>query len=303
MKPTLITLLALQVVVEANKLRGLAERHLDSSLVLPDDYFLMSQIHESEDWCLTAVEGTKKFGNLGLKRCDFDKSPANQVWKRFIGDGKFHSKLDVDLCIVTGYSNDVFDGVRMRLADCSLDLTEFSYENEHITPLDDEDYCITNRGPNPDSSDTIHLKPCIDRADYKWTLKPATCPCLEESKKYRDLWLDKIKPGDGPAVFLSQDPGYQRIQINVENGDGPPFCDTVPTMVFVKSTCNFQAPKRYEDETCRSHLWGGNDTWTERGLRVENVDGEKVRFDRLSQEDFDICAEQIKDIWGVEYET
>ena len=75
----------------------------------------------------------------------------------------------------------------------------------------------------------IHLKPCINRKDFKWTLKPATCPCLEESQKYRDLWLNEIQPGDGPAVFLFlQDPERDRIQINVENGNGPSFCDTVP---------------------------------------------------------------------------
>lgn len=179
--PLITTLLALQMgVVETNKLRGASERHLVTTL--PDYYFLVSQIRKDEDWCLTAVEGTKEFGNLGFKRCDFDKTNENQVWKR-VRDGKFHSKQDFDLCMVVGYGKTIFDGVRMRLADCDLDLTMFSYDGDFIKPMEGTDFCVTNRGPNPDSSDTIHSKPCIDRADYKWTLKEATVYEENPSKK------------------------------------------------------------------------------------------------------------------------
>ena len=63
MKALLVLLLALPTLA-ANKLRaggGTYERNLTSSLVdlLPDDYFIMSQIQDTQDWCLTAVEGTK----------------------------------------------------------------------------------------------------------------------------------------------------------------------------------------------------------------------------------------------------
>ena len=70
-----------------------------------------------------------------------------------------------------------------------------------------------------------------------------------------------------------------------------------PTMVFVRGVCNFQASKHWEDQNCRSSLWGGSDVWTEPGPRVENVDGEQVHFDRLSQEDFDTFVNQLKEIW------
>lgn len=105
-------------------LSGLGEgtHHNLADTSYQDDYFLVSNIRKNEDWCITAKEGTKQFGNLGLKRCDFVKAPANQVWQR-IRDGKFHSLQDFDLGMVVGYSNTVFDGVRMRLGDCDLELT------------------------------------------------------------------------------------------------------------------------------------------------------------------------------------
>jgi len=171
MKIPLITLLALQQVgVVETRLRG-AER--DLATALPDFFFVVSQIRENEDWCLTAVEGTKEFGSLGFQRCDFENAPDTQVWQR-IGDSKFHSRQDFDLCMAVGYGTTVFDGVRLRLASCDLDLTMFNFDGGYIKPTAYTDFCITNQGNSPDSSDTIHSKPCIDRADYKWTLKPAS---------------------------------------------------------------------------------------------------------------------------------
>ena len=168
--PFISLLLMFQVgVIEAKQeLRG-SQRNRASSFT--DFYYLVSQSRKNEDWCLTAVEGTRKFGNLGLRKCDFAMLSASQVWK-LAGDGKFHSKQDLHLCMVVGYSNDCFDGVQMRLANCKFDLTSFSYDGEYIKPVDNEDFCITDAGPHPDSNDIIHAKPCMDQAEYKWSLRP-----------------------------------------------------------------------------------------------------------------------------------
>ena len=120
----------------------------------------------------------------------------------------------------------------------------------------------------------------------------AGCPCLEESARFRDLWLDAVKPANAPAIFFLQDQEDDRIKINIQNSNGLLLCESIPTMVFDRGgVCNFQAPKVFEDTQCRAEGWTGTS--------VSNTEGGEARFDRLSLEDFRICVEEIKDIWGV----
>jgi hypothetical protein len=135
--------------------------------------FLVSKISSDEDWCITAMEGVKDFANLGFRRCDFEGAPARQLW-RLDADGKIHSKVDTDKCMIVNFGENLFDGVRMRVDRCDIDTTlnTFTHESDsgklHISA--NKDYCVTNRGTAPHSSDTIHAKPCKDEDRFALTI-------------------------------------------------------------------------------------------------------------------------------------
>jgi hypothetical protein len=68
-------------------------------------------------------------------------------------------------------ASDLVEGARMRLAtDCNDNVVndEFIYDGEYIKLKSNEGYCVTNRGQNANDGDSIHIKPCRDRDDFKW---------------------------------------------------------------------------------------------------------------------------------------
>jgi hypothetical protein len=134
----------------------------------PEYAFFINQISEDKQWCLTATS-TRFNANLGFRLCDLENEPANQMWA-FDAIGRLRSKVDDERCMVVGFGELIFGGVRMRLGRCNQNLSRFVFQDER-TPsplqlLDDTSYCVTNRGINANSDDMIHLKACIDRPDY-----------------------------------------------------------------------------------------------------------------------------------------
>jgi hypothetical protein len=134
----------------------------------PQFSFVVSNIADDEDWCLTATR-TKRDGNLGFRPCDYDGKPNNQQWK--FQNGQFVSKIDESRCMQVGFGSTIFSGVRVRLGTCSNTLTMFTYTaNGYIQPEGNPGLCISNRGSNPNSGDTINIHNCIDREDYMWDI-------------------------------------------------------------------------------------------------------------------------------------
>lgn len=138
--------------------------------------FVMSHIRKNNPWCLTVAYGSDEFAKLGFRRCQFDQEPFNQLWK-LDANGKLHTRVDHTKCMTLNRGQELFNGVRVRLADCQLDtdLNKFVFERHgktgsYFKVMDYSEYCITNLGRNPNAHDTIHAKPCIKRHDYKWSL-------------------------------------------------------------------------------------------------------------------------------------
>jgi hypothetical protein len=133
--------------------------------------FLVSNIREDEAWCITAIEGTD-FGNVNLRLCDFEGAPTNQLW--YPGyPNKIHSALEPGKCLVVNHGRRLFSSARIHVADCDSGLSEFFYDGfGHIKVAEDDSYCLTNRGPNPNASDYIHVKKCIDRPAFHWDAMP-----------------------------------------------------------------------------------------------------------------------------------
>jgi hypothetical protein len=153
------------VHAEESHLRQAKVRTLEDS-----DYgFLISSIDQDQDWCITATDGAGVNANIGFEPCNFVAEPSDQLW-RFDGDGKIHSKLNDNRCMTVNFGEQVFDGVRVRMAACdqNTDLNEFSHNGDidKLRLVERPDYCITNRGVAAHSSDTIHAKPCKDEGRY-----------------------------------------------------------------------------------------------------------------------------------------
>jgi len=135
------------------------------------DFLISDASPEDGPLCITATDGMRNFGNLKLMPCDFNQFPPEQLWNyeddQFFNDlGNSNSK-----CMVANHGDSLFDGVRMRLADCdaSLSNNEFIYDGEYIKFASNTSYCLTNRGPIAHAGDPIHAKPCLDRDDFKWS--------------------------------------------------------------------------------------------------------------------------------------
>lgn len=129
---------------------------------------------------------SRRFPNLGFRKFDYENAPSSQLF-RFDADGKIRSHLDESKCLVLNHGDALVDGVRVRLADCERDtrLNKFSLdaESKHLKPNDDPSFCVTNKGRSPQNGDTIHLKPCEDRGDHKWTFLASRdvpeCKCAD----------------------------------------------------------------------------------------------------------------------------
>jgi hypothetical protein len=140
--------------------------------------FVVSHIRKTNPWCLTVAYGSNEFATLGFRRCQFDNAPDNQLWK-LDANGKLHTRVDHTKCMTLNHGDELFDGVRARLAGCDMEtsLNKFRFEQHGKTGsflklIANPAYCITNRGQTPNADDTIHAKPCIKRHDYKWTYQP-----------------------------------------------------------------------------------------------------------------------------------
>lgn len=130
----------------------------------PNYAFLISNISDQEDWCLTSPPVDEyDFRSLQFKPCDFSGRPKNQLWS-LDASGKIHSALNYEKCMVVDHGTDIFDGVRVKMARCDLrtSLNRFTHSggSSKLKVLVNEAYCITNRGNTPSEQDTIHAKPC-----------------------------------------------------------------------------------------------------------------------------------------------
>lgn len=165
----LVALALFVTITEAWEIRPLQDdRKLQSAPGVFD--FLISNASQ-EPLCITAADGMRNFGNLKLMPCDFETFPAEQLWN--YEDAKFYNDIGISnsKCMVVNHGKELWNGVRVRLADCadSLLMTSFLYDGEFIRVASDETYCLTNRGDKAQAGDTIHAKPCLDRDDFKWT--------------------------------------------------------------------------------------------------------------------------------------
>lgn len=136
--------------------------------------FLVSNIRNNEDWCVTATNGVSNGRNLGFRRCDFNGSPSNQLWR--LDSGIFRSAVDDGQCMTVNFGSALFDGVRVRTAQCdsSSRNQQFSHDGttDEIRLASNNNYCMANRGDSPNSSDTIHmLTPCGNDGRFKFTYR------------------------------------------------------------------------------------------------------------------------------------
>jgi transforming growth factor-beta-induced protein len=131
--------------------------------------FVVNIIVENQDWCLTAIR-TSDNANLGFRKCDYDGTPDNQQWK--FKNGQLISKINggESRCAKVGFGTLVFSGIRIRLGECDDPLTSFKYneDSKNIRTDTGQSLCLTNRGNNANTGDTIHAKTCINRNDYRW---------------------------------------------------------------------------------------------------------------------------------------
>lgn len=124
--------------------------------------------------CITAVQGDSAFGSLELASCDFENAPPEQLWRQ---NGKFVSGIGTDRCMTVNHGNSLFDGVRLRLGYCNSGLTDFTWNDgsaDLLRVLNDNSFCLTCTGSTATAGDRILAKPCLNRADYKWTFTAAT---------------------------------------------------------------------------------------------------------------------------------
>lgn len=137
--------------------------------------FLVSNVRQNESWCVTATNGVSSdFGNLGFRLCDFNAAPKDQLW-RLDTDGMIHSALEDTKCIIVNFGNNVFDGVRVRITGCDTLSTNLQFTHNGSTDqlrlVSNQTYCLTNRGTNPNPSDTIHVKICDTGGRYLFTYR------------------------------------------------------------------------------------------------------------------------------------
>jgi hypothetical protein len=169
MKFLLSTSLSLVAVsnVESWKVHKL--EHENERKLSQFDFLISRASPQGQPFCMTAADTDgMRSSNLKLKPCDFEQYPAEQLWN--YADDKFYNDVGNgnSKCMMP---NDLLEGARMRLAaDCNVNVAhdEFIYDGEYIKLKSNENYCVTNRGQNVNDNDSIHLKPCRDRDDFKW---------------------------------------------------------------------------------------------------------------------------------------
>jgi len=111
--------------------------------------------------------------SIGFQRCAFEgaEGAESQLWQ--YRDGKFHSLLNHNRCITVDYGQHLSPGTWARMHDCDMDtdLNEFLYnvETDFIAVKDNADYCLTNSGNNPNSSDNIVVEKCKNNLKFFFT--------------------------------------------------------------------------------------------------------------------------------------
>jgi hypothetical protein len=141
-----------------------------------DDYhFLVSGIRTNDQWCITATNGAGDFVNLGFRECDFVGAPSTQLW-RLRADGTMESAVESGRCMIVNYGTELFPGVRIRMSSCEPVTQNNQFQHNGATDqlrlVRDNTFCVTNRGTNPNYSDTIHALPCQDQGRFFFTYTP-----------------------------------------------------------------------------------------------------------------------------------
>lgn len=79
--------------------------------------FIVSNVREDEEWCITAINGIENGENLGVAPCDFENAPDDQLF--FLDkDGMIHSGENDNLCFVIQDDN-IRDGQsRLQFGSC-----------------------------------------------------------------------------------------------------------------------------------------------------------------------------------------
>jgi len=142
-------------------------RHLQANVG-----FLVSQVVEDSDWCITASNGVGDFVLLGLQLCDFDSAPVDQLWE-VDGEGKFASRLNTDFCMTVNDGVTISDNDVVYTARCNIssNLNKFFWDagnTNQLRPVADQSFCVTQLGPLPQDTDEIRVKLCTSESRYKW---------------------------------------------------------------------------------------------------------------------------------------
>lgn len=137
--------------------------------------FLVSQVVEDNDWCITASNGVGDFVLLGLQLCDFDNAPVDQLWQ-VDGEGKFASRLDSDYCMTVNDGVTISDNDAVYTARCDIgsNLNKFFWDagaTDQLRPIADQSFCVTQLGPLPQDTDEIRVKLCTSESRYKWNFE------------------------------------------------------------------------------------------------------------------------------------
>jgi hypothetical protein len=169
-------------------------RHLQANVG-----FLVSQVVEDNDWCITALNGVGDFVLLGLQLCDFDNAPVDQLWQ-VDGEGKFASRLDTDYCMIVNNGVTISDNDAIYTARCDIssNLNKFFWDagnTDQLQPTADETFCVTQLGPLPQDTDDIRVKPCTSESRYKWNFEVSNPYFMLESFNFGGC----IEPEDGRA--------------------------------------------------------------------------------------------------------
>lgn len=145
-------------------------RHLQANVG-----FLVSQVVEDNDWCITASNGVGNFVLLGLQLCDFNNGPVDQLWQ-VDSEGRFASRLDTDFCMIVNDGATISDNDAVYVARCDIssELNKFFWDagnTDQLRPTANENFCVTQLGPLPQDTDEIRVKLCTSESRYKWNFE------------------------------------------------------------------------------------------------------------------------------------
>lgn len=202
-----IAIVGLETVLgEWTAVRGTSERQL---VAADENYaFLVSSISATEDWCITATEGSGESKGIGFRPCDYAGAPSNQLW-RLDGDGKVHTKLNPNRCMIVDFGKHLEDARRVRLANCdeSSDLNKFIHNGstDSLRVAKDEGFCVTNQGIAPHRSDKMQVKPCMNEGRFIFTYTPVEFTVFYSNDAKGCLGVKDGKAVEGQNLVLSDE--------------------------------------------------------------------------------------------------